>query len=108
MVGFVAGVLFGVVFCVCWMSLLTFPALAADHVVTDNGDSGAGTLRQAILEVIDDDTISFNLASGSETIIISSELSITESLTINDANAAGSSTAVTVQCEEGSSLLLTS
>ena len=71
--------------------------MAADQVVTSNANSGAGTLRQAIVDAGDDDEITFNLASGSETIIISSELGITESLTINGANISGSGTAVIVQ-----------
>jgi len=71
--------------------------IAADQVVTDNGDSGAGTLRQAIIAAGDDDEITFNLASGNETISILSELSITESLTINGSNDAGSGVGVIVQ-----------
>ena len=70
--------------------------MAADQVVTSNANSGAGTLRQAIVDAGDDDEITFNLASGSETIIISSELGITESLTINGYNNATGNN-VTVQ-----------
>ncbi len=72
-------------------------ARAADQVVTTNADSGAGSLRQAIVDAGDGDTITFNLSSGNETIIISSELAIAESLTIDGSNTAGSGTAVTVQ-----------
>jgi hypothetical protein len=88
----------GIQFCIFCVWFPTTPTLAADHVVTDNGDSGAGTLRQAISDANVGDTITFNLASGSETITLSSALSITKSLTIDGANA-GSGTAVTVQAD---------
>ena len=71
--------------------------MAATYMVTDNGDSGAGTLRQAIIDAGDGDEITFNLSSGNETIVITEDLDITESLTINGSNTAGSGTAVTVQ-----------
>ncbi len=73
-------------------------AWADTIVVTNNGDSGLGTLRQAIIDAEDDDIITFNLSNGSETIEIESELEITDkSLTINGANMAGSGTCVTVR-----------
>ncbi|NQU88307.1 MAG: hypothetical protein HQ541_21375, partial [Mariniphaga sp.] len=71
--------------------------MAADQVVTSNANSGAGTLRQAIVDATDGDEITFNLTSGNETITILSELGITESLTINGSNTVGSGTEVTVQ-----------
>ncbi len=71
--------------------------MAADQIVTGNGNTGAGTLRQAIVDAVDGDEITFNLSSGNETITISSELGITESLTINGTNSDGSGTDVTVQ-----------
>lgn len=72
-------------------------ALNADiHVVTNGNDSGAGSLRQAINDADPGDTITFQL-SGVATISISSQLSITKSLTIDGANSAGSGTHVTVQ-----------
>ena len=79
------------------LGLAIFPVYAADQVVTNNGDSGAGTLRQTIIDAGDNDTITFNLASGSETITVSSQLLIEESLTINGSNDAGSGVEVTVQ-----------
>jgi len=66
-------------------------------VVTSNADSGAGTLRQAIINAVDGDIITFNLSTGNETITILSELVIMKSLTINGSNTAGSGTAVTVK-----------
>ncbi len=70
---------------------------ATDQVVTNNNDAGAGSLRQAIIDAGDGDQITFNLSFGNETITISSELSLTESLIIEGSNSPGSGTAVTVQ-----------
>jgi len=79
---------------------LSVTLFATDQVVTSNADDGGGaltTLREAIAAVGTGETITFNLSSGNETITISSELSITESLTINGSNEAGSGVDVTVQ-----------
>jgi hypothetical protein len=71
---------------------------AADQVVINNADAGAGSLRQAIADVTDGGTITFNLATGTETIVISSELLITgKGVSINGSNIAGSGISVTVQ-----------
>ena len=78
-------------------SLISQSIQAADQVVTNNSDTGVGSLRQAITDVTDGGTITFNLASGSETITLASELSITKSVTINGSNAAGSGTDVTIR-----------
>jgi len=64
--------------------------------VTSNGDSGAGSLRQAIADAVDGDDIVFNLTAGSETIVLSSELTIDESLTLDGDNTSGSGTHVTI------------
>lgn len=74
-------------------------ANAANQVVTSNSDSGAGTLRQAIADVGDGETITFNLSSGNETITLSSAFGTIwdKSVTINGDNTAGSGTNVTVQ-----------
>ena len=69
--------------------------MAADQVVTSNGDSGAGTLRQAIVDVGNGETITFNIV-GNDVITITLELVITESMTINGYNAATGNN-VTVQ-----------
>ena len=71
---------------------------AANQVVTTNSDAGIGSLRQAIADVSDGGTITFNLSTGNETIVLSSELLITaKGVTIDGANTAGSSTWITVQ-----------
>ena len=70
---------------------------AADQVVTTNANSGAGSLRQAITDVTDGGSITFNLSAGNETITIASEIAITKAMTINGANTSGSGVAVTVK-----------
>ncbi len=60
----------------CWLAAILFfgfTATAANQVVTSNGDSGAGTLRQAIADVGAGETITFNLSAGNETIILTSD-----------------------------------
>jgi Secretion system C-terminal sorting domain len=71
--------------------------IAANQIVTNNNDSGAGSLRQAIVDATDGDEITFNLATGSEIITTSSELLISKSLTIDGSNNEGSGVDVTVQ-----------
>jgi len=70
-------------------------ASGADQVVTSNGNSGANTLRQAIADVGEGETITFNIF-GSDTVTIDSQLSIDKGLTINGTNAA-TGNPVTVQ-----------
>jgi predicted outer membrane repeat protein len=84
--------------------LLTFffvfhsSAYAANQVVTNNSDSGAGSFRQAITDVGDGENITFNLSSGNETITLLSAISsVTKSLTIDGSNTSGSGTRVTVK-----------
>ncbi len=85
-------------FTILLLALFTSTTLfATDQVVINNSDSGAGSLRQAIVDAVDGDEITFTLASGTETITILSELAIAESLTINGSNSAGSGVEVTVQ-----------
>lgn len=74
-------------------------AYSATITVTDNGDSGAGTLRQAISDAADGDTIDFNLSGGNEAIVFLSTISLSssKSITIDGANTAGSGTQVTLQ-----------
>ncbi len=70
--------------------------IAADQVVTNNNDTGAGSLRQAIADVGDGETITFNIPS-SDIITIASELSISgKGMTINGTNLA-TGNPVTVQ-----------
>ncbi len=68
----------------------------ANQVVTATGNSGAGTLRQAIIDAGDGDEITFSL-SDPATITISEDLDIAESLTIDGDNTSGSGTDVTIQ-----------
>ena len=86
-------------------AFIAFPNFthAADQVVTNNDDSGAGSLRQAILDIessgSDGDEITFNLSGGNETITISSQFALIwqKNFIINGDNVAGSGTDVTVQ-----------
>jgi len=88
--------------------LIIFSAdlMAADQVVINNNDSGAGSLRQAIVDVGNGENITFNLSSGNETITISSVLSDalsadyeinTKGFTIDGDNTSGSGTDITIQ-----------
>lgn len=72
---------------------------AATITVTSNANSGAGTLRQALLDATTGDTIDFNLSGGSEVITVSSALSIPwgKTITIDGDNTAGSGTNITIQ-----------
>jgi len=72
-------------------------AQAADQVVTTNANSGAGSLSQAITDVTDGGSITFNLSAGNETITIASGIAITKAMTINGDNTSGSGVAVTVK-----------
>ena len=77
---------------------LSTSLMAADQVVTNNTDTGAGSLRQAIIDVGNGETITFDLSSGSTTITINSELYISgKSMTIDGSNTAGSGTRATIQ-----------
>ena len=55
-------------------------ARAATLIVTSNADSGAGSLRQAILDAAVGDTITF---AGDYTILLASQLTISKNLTID-------------------------
>ena len=81
--------IFGIVF--------AFSVYGTNQVVINNNDSGAGSLRQAIIDVGDGEEITFNLLSGSEIITLSSEIHITRSVIVDGANSAGSGTSVTLQ-----------
>lgn len=66
----------------------TAVARAATFTVTSTADSGAGSLRQAVLDATDGDTITFNLPVSS-TITLTSEIGITKTLTIDASNVTG-------------------
>jgi hypothetical protein len=63
-------------------------AAAATITVTSAGDSGAGTLRQAILDAASNDSITFALPPGTVAVTLTSaELLINKNLTINGPGA---------------------
>ncbi|HEY1662175.1 MAG TPA: choice-of-anchor Q domain-containing protein [Verrucomicrobiae bacterium] len=71
-----------------WLCLIFFGATggakAANFVVTSPGDSGAGSLRQAVLNSISGDTITFtNTLSGTTITLGSGELLLGHNLTID-------------------------
>ncbi len=73
------------VLCGLWMVVASGPASADTLTVTNTNDAGAGSLRQAIVDVMPGGTIM--VPSGSYT-IASGELAISKSLTISGAGAA--------------------
>lgn len=59
------------------------PVCTTDPVVVNNSDSGAGSLRQAIIDACDASTITFNMAMVTSPIsLTTAELSINKNLTI--------------------------
>ena len=84
-------------------AFIAFPNFthAADQVVTTNADSGAGSLRQAIADVGDGESITFNLSTGNETITVLSELDMdfwpAKTVTVDGDNTAGSGVDVTIK-----------
>ncbi len=77
------------------LALAASPLLAATFTVTNTADSGAGSLRQAILDANANpgaDTIAFNVTgSGVHTIAPLSTMIITDAVTIDGFTQAGSS-----------------
>ncbi|GAA5121981.1 choice-of-anchor D domain-containing protein [Luteolibacter yonseiensis] len=69
-----------------FLALTSVGAHAADVVVTNAAGSGAGTLRQAIVDVSAGGTITFDPTLAGQTISLSSELILSKNLTI-DASA---------------------
>ncbi len=63
--------------------------LAADAVVSNISDSGAGSLRQAIADVSAGGTVSFSAGLAGQTILLSSELSLDKAVVIDAAALAG-------------------
>ena len=55
--------------------------------VTSENDSGAGSLRQVIIDALPGDVISFNLGNGPHTVTLASEIAIDKDLTINGSAA---------------------
>jgi hypothetical protein len=66
------------------------PVRAVDLKVLNNADSGAGSLRQAILDATDGDTILFdNSLLGQTVTLTGGELLITKNLTISGVTIKG-------------------
>ncbi len=62
--------------------IFSIPAQAATFTVTSTADSGAGSLRQAVLDANAGDTIVFDAATNGTPIILASVITIDKSLTI--------------------------
>ena len=78
----------GTVFLFLMALLIALPVKAGDVTVFNTNDSGAGSLRQAIADAIDGDTILFDSSLEGQTISLTSgELLITKKLTISGPGA---------------------
>lgn len=99
---------------VAWLSGLLPAALAAQITVSNTNDSGAGSLRQAILDVPAAGTIDFNPSLAGQTISLASELMLNKSLTINASSltsgitVSGASACRIVRVEPGQTVTLRS
>ncbi|MBF8274718.1 MAG: CADG protein, partial [Magnetococcales bacterium] len=60
-----------------------YSGLLANQVVTNNGNSGAGSLRQAVTDVGVGETITFDNAVSGQTITLSSTITINKNITID-------------------------
>jgi hypothetical protein len=60
---------------------------ASAATVTNNADSGAGSLRQAIADAASGDTINFAATLNGQTITLASELLINKNLTVSGPEA---------------------
>ena len=79
---------------------LVLRACKDSSVVINGNDSGAGSLRDAISSTCENGRIYFNLSTGSEQIIINSELALTKSVTIHGGNSLGSKQSISIQVNE--------
>lgn len=71
-----------ILFLLIFGSVGVIPVSASTLTVTNNADSGAGSLRDAIASAVNGDTITFN---GDYTILLATELIIDKSVTITGA-----------------------
>jgi len=70
--------------CLSALFLIAFSTQAATISVTNTNDSSAGSLRQALLDAVDGDTIDFDASLNGQTITLTSgELLVSKSITIN-------------------------
>ncbi|MDH6535715.1 putative outer membrane repeat protein [Parabacteroides sp. PM5-20] len=74
-----------IVLFVCLLSIGMSGWVKADQVVTNNNDSGAGSLRQAIIDATAGETITFD--SGITAITLNTEITIDKPLTIDGKKA---------------------
>jgi LPXTG-site transpeptidase (sortase) family protein len=69
-----------------------FSSVSADtHTVTNLNDSGAGSLRQAILDASAGDTITFNAGLAGQTITLASEIIVNKNLEMDGGSSGPSS-----------------
>ncbi len=61
---------------------MSFSTFAETLVVTNNNDSGAGSLRQAVLDAVDGDEIVFDASLFDSTIVFNSTIAITQDIQI--------------------------
>src|SRR5688572_5179640 len=62
---------------------LVHSASANTIIVWNTNDSGAGSLRQAILDAVSGDTIVFDISLAGDSIFLQSQLTINKNLTID-------------------------
>jgi hypothetical protein len=75
--------------CLSALCLIALTAQAATISVTNTNDSGAGSLRQALADAVDGDTINFDSSLNGQTITLTSgELLVNKSVTIDGPGAA--------------------
>lgn len=84
---------------VSWSIIPVKPVRAATIIVSNNSDSGAGSLRQAIADAAGGDTITFASSLSGQTILVASPLSISRNLMID-----GSSLTVPITINGGSAV----
>ena len=74
--------------CLSALCIIALSTQAATITVTNTNDSGAGSLRQALVDAVDGDTINFNSSLNGETITLTSgQLVVDKSVAINGPGA---------------------
>lgn len=77
----------GASICLALFCATGMPAYATTITVTKTNDSGPGTLRQALADVQDGDTIEFNFGGAATISLTSGELVINKNITVNGPGA---------------------